>query len=162
VRRRIGGNHAGCSDELSCGRVERTRNQPGALSLFNYFNLIMAHDNDPREHALESSFTIPQTWSSQDNLGSCLFCPSPPLPCTPTHSGDNSDGLATSGMFLAGLIMVTRNRLLRIQYPITTPLLITACCTGSSPGHLSFSASAPGSINTHSELGRALHRLSEI
>jgi hypothetical protein len=79
VRRRIGGNHAGCSDELSCGRVERTRNQPGALSLFNYFNLIMAHDNDPREHALESSFTIPQTWSSQDNLGSCLFCPSPPL-----------------------------------------------------------------------------------
>jgi hypothetical protein len=83
-------------------------------------------------------------------------------PCTPTHSGDNSDGLATSGMFLAGLIMVTRNRLLRIQYPITTPLLTTACCTGSSPGHLSFSASAPGSINIHSELGRALHRLSEI
>jgi hypothetical protein len=31
----------------------------------------------------------------------------------PTHSADNSDGLATSGMFLAGLIMVTRNRLLR-------------------------------------------------
>lgn len=156
--RRIGANHAGCSDELSCGRVERTRNQLGALSLFNYFNLSMAHDNDPRDHALESSFTIPQTWSSQDNLGSCLFCPS----CPPTHSGDNSDGLATSGMFLAGLIMVTRNRLLRIQYPITTPLLTSACCTGFSPGHLSFLASAPGSINTHSELGRALHRLSEI
>jgi hypothetical protein len=81
----------------------------------------------------------------------------------PTHSGDNPDGLATGGMFLAGLIMVTRNRLLRFQYPTTTaPLLTTACCTGFSPGHPSFSASAPGSINTHSELGRALHRLSEI
>ncbi|KAN0107771.1 hypothetical protein V8E52_009860 [Russula decolorans] len=50
----------------------------------------MAHNNDPRDHSLESSFTIPQAWRAQDNL----------------------DGLATSGMFLAGLIMVTRNRIL--------------------------------------------------
>jgi hypothetical protein len=38
----------------------------------------MAH-SDPRDDTLESSFTIPQTWRAQDNLGSCLFCPSPPL-----------------------------------------------------------------------------------
>jgi len=43
------------------------------------FSTFMAHNNDPRDHSLESSFTIPQTWSTQDNLGSCLFCPSPPL-----------------------------------------------------------------------------------
>ncbi|KAI0251825.1 hypothetical protein BJV78DRAFT_1125425 [Lactifluus subvellereus] len=45
---------------------------------------------DPRDSSLETRFIIPQTWSSQDNV----------------------DGLATSGMFLAGLIMVTRNRIL--------------------------------------------------
>ncbi|KAH9996298.1 hypothetical protein BJV77DRAFT_988558 [Russula vinacea] len=50
----------------------------------------MGHDNDPRDSSLESPFTLPQTWRAQDNL----------------------DGLATSGMFLAGLIMVTRNRIL--------------------------------------------------
>ncbi|KAH9974237.1 hypothetical protein BGW80DRAFT_1302935 [Lactifluus volemus] len=49
----------------------------------------MVHD-DPRDTSLETRFTIPKSWSSQDNL----------------------DGLATSGMFLAGLIMVTRNRIL--------------------------------------------------
>jgi hypothetical protein len=43
----------------------------------------MAHNNDPRDHNLESSFTIPQTWRAQDNLGLCLFCPFPPLH---THS----------------------------------------------------------------------------
>lgn len=145
--------------ETSCHVVEQ-KEQVIQLerSPFSTF-FIMAHDNDPRDSSLESSFTLPQTWRAQDNLGSCHFCPSSPLR---THSGDNSDGLATSGMFLAGLIMVTRNRLLRFQYPITNPLLIAACCTGSSPGHLSFSASAHGSINTHSERGRTLHRLSEI
>ncbi|KAI0269554.1 hypothetical protein BGY98DRAFT_1014137 [Russula aff. rugulosa BPL654] len=50
----------------------------------------MSHHNDPRDNTLESSFTLPQTWGAQDNL----------------------DGLATGGMFLAGLIMVTRNRIL--------------------------------------------------
>lgn len=39
----------------------------------------MSHNNDPRDTSLESSFTIPQTWAAQDNLGSSLFCPSPPL-----------------------------------------------------------------------------------
>jgi len=38
----------------------------------------------------ETKFTIPQSWKAQDTV----------------------DGLATSGMFLAGLIMVTRNRIL--------------------------------------------------
>ena len=57
-----------------------TRNQTGSalLSLFN-FNFFMAH-NDPRDHSLESSFTIPQTWRAQDNLGLCLFCPFTPTP----------------------------------------------------------------------------------
>jgi hypothetical protein len=50
-----------------------------ALFPFQPFNLFMAHNNDPRDNTLESSFTIPQTWRAQDNLGSSLFCPSPPL-----------------------------------------------------------------------------------
>ncbi|KAI9463979.1 hypothetical protein BJY52DRAFT_879636 [Lactarius psammicola] len=50
----------------------------------------MSRYEDPRNSSLESRFTLPQSWKGQDNL----------------------DGLATSGMFLAGLIMVTRNRIL--------------------------------------------------
>ncbi|KAI0299433.1 hypothetical protein B0F90DRAFT_1631424 [Multifurca ochricompacta] len=46
--------------------------------------------DDPRDPSLETKFIIPRTWRGQDNV----------------------DGLATSGMFLAGLIMVTRNRIL--------------------------------------------------
>jgi len=46
--------------------------------------------SDPRDSSLESRFTIPQSWRTQNNV----------------------DPLATSGMFLAGLIMVTRNRFL--------------------------------------------------
>ena len=43
------------------------------------FSTFMAY-TDPRDDTLESSFTLPQTWSAaQDNLGSCLFCHSPPL-----------------------------------------------------------------------------------
>ncbi|KAI0301238.1 hypothetical protein BC826DRAFT_904800 [Russula brevipes] len=52
--------------------------------------MVQSLHDDPRDPSLESKFTIPQTWSTQDN----------------------ADGLATSGMFLAGLIMVTRNRIL--------------------------------------------------
>ncbi|KAH9968126.1 hypothetical protein BC827DRAFT_1122226 [Russula dissimulans] len=50
------------------------------------------HDDprDPRDPSLESTFTLPDTWRTQDSV----------------------DGLATSGLFLAGLIMVTRNRFL--------------------------------------------------
>ncbi|KAI9438214.1 hypothetical protein H4582DRAFT_2076819 [Lactarius indigo] len=50
----------------------------------------MSRHEDPRNSSLETRFTIPQTWKGQDSV----------------------DGLATSGMFLAGLIMVTRNRFL--------------------------------------------------
>jgi hypothetical protein len=46
--------------------------------------------SDPRDSTKESKFTIPQAWRDQNNV----------------------DGLAASGMFLAGLIMVTRNRFL--------------------------------------------------
>ncbi|KAF8270036.1 hypothetical protein EI94DRAFT_1572498 [Lactarius quietus] len=46
--------------------------------------------SDPRNSSLESKFTVPQSWRVQNNV----------------------DGLSTSGMFLAGLIMVTRNRYL--------------------------------------------------
>jgi hypothetical protein len=46
--------------------------------------------SDRRDSSLENKFTVPQSWKAQDNV----------------------DGMATSGMFLAGLIMVTRNRFL--------------------------------------------------
>ncbi|KAI0052377.1 hypothetical protein FA95DRAFT_1483745 [Auriscalpium vulgare] len=45
--------------------------------------------DDPRDSSLETKFAPPQTWKQE-----------------------SADGLATSGMFLAGLIMVTRNRIL--------------------------------------------------
>ncbi|ETW77320.1 hypothetical protein HETIRDRAFT_105528 [Heterobasidion irregulare TC 32-1] len=45
--------------------------------------------DDPRDSALETRFTPPKTWFQE-----------------------SVDGLATSGMFLSGLIMVTRNRYL--------------------------------------------------
>ncbi|KAJ7624998.1 hypothetical protein DFH06DRAFT_913831, partial [Mycena polygramma] len=45
--------------------------------------------DDPRDPSLETKFKLPNTWY-----------------------GENFDGLATSGMFLSGLIMVTRNRFL--------------------------------------------------
>ncbi|KAI0267432.1 hypothetical protein BC834DRAFT_871263 [Gloeopeniophorella convolvens] len=47
------------------------------------------HD-DPRDASLETKISLPQSWQGQGDV----------------------DGLATSGMFLAGLIMVTRNRIL--------------------------------------------------
>ncbi|KAJ7326402.1 hypothetical protein DFH08DRAFT_710692 [Mycena albidolilacea] len=45
--------------------------------------------DDPRDASLETKFKLPGTWY-----------------------GENFDGLSTSGMFLSGLIMVTRNRFL--------------------------------------------------
>ncbi|KAL0946132.1 hypothetical protein HGRIS_012397 [Hohenbuehelia grisea] len=45
--------------------------------------------DDPRDAALETKLTMPKTWNQ-----------------------DTNDGLSVSGMFLSGLIMVTRNRLL--------------------------------------------------
>ncbi|KJA25331.1 hypothetical protein HYPSUDRAFT_37832 [Hypholoma sublateritium FD-334 SS-4] len=45
--------------------------------------------DDPRDAALEVPYSTPKTWFR-----------------------DNLDGLGTSGMFLSGLIMVTRNRYL--------------------------------------------------
>ncbi|TFK31452.1 hypothetical protein BDQ12DRAFT_640064 [Crucibulum laeve] len=45
--------------------------------------------DDPRDASLEAPFTLPATWYQE-----------------------TSDGLNTSGMFLSGLIMVTRNRFL--------------------------------------------------
>ncbi|KIM41581.1 hypothetical protein M413DRAFT_71981 [Hebeloma cylindrosporum] len=45
--------------------------------------------SDPRDASLETDFTTPKTWFR-----------------------DTSDGLGTSGMFLSGLIMVTKNRYL--------------------------------------------------
>ncbi|KAF7329820.1 hypothetical protein MKEN_00245400 [Mycena kentingensis (nom. inval.)] len=44
---------------------------------------------DPRQETLEAKFAFPNTWSK-----------------------DSFDGWSTSGMFLSGLIMVTRNRFL--------------------------------------------------
>ncbi|KAF7292870.1 hypothetical protein MIND_01186000 [Mycena indigotica] len=44
---------------------------------------------DPRDASLEAKFSLPNTWTQ-----------------------DSFDGLSTSGMFLSGLIMVTRNRFL--------------------------------------------------
>ncbi|CAA7269925.1 unnamed protein product [Cyclocybe aegerita] len=50
----------------------------------------MSHlKDDPRDSSLETSYTWPKTWYR-----------------------DSTDGLGTSGMFLSGLIMVTRNRFL--------------------------------------------------
>ncbi|KAJ6481677.1 hypothetical protein C8R45DRAFT_309497 [Mycena sanguinolenta] len=45
--------------------------------------------DDPRDASLETKFALPTFWYRE-----------------------NSDGLGTSGMFLSGLIMVTRNRFL--------------------------------------------------
>ncbi|KAJ7031648.1 hypothetical protein C8F04DRAFT_1185806 [Mycena alexandri] len=45
--------------------------------------------DDPRDASLETKFCLPATWY-----------------------GESFDGLSTSGMFLSGLIMVTRNRYL--------------------------------------------------
>ncbi|KAF8208291.1 hypothetical protein K438DRAFT_1488932, partial [Mycena galopus ATCC 62051] len=45
--------------------------------------------DDPRDASLETKFSLPPSWYSE-----------------------NFDGLSTSGMFLSGLIMVTRNRFL--------------------------------------------------
>ncbi|KAI0058348.1 hypothetical protein BV25DRAFT_1862110 [Artomyces pyxidatus] len=45
--------------------------------------------DDPRDASLAVKFSPPQTWTAE-----------------------SVDGLATSGMFLAGIIMVTRNRIL--------------------------------------------------
>jgi hypothetical protein len=80
-------------------------------------------NNDPRDRSLETTFTIPHVWSAQDNVGSCLFQTitieiplhhrsAAALGVSLAHprSFVVTDGLATSGMFLAGLIMVTRNR----------------------------------------------------
>ncbi|KAK0483782.1 hypothetical protein IW261DRAFT_980403 [Armillaria novae-zelandiae] len=48
----------------------------------------MSSKDDPRDAALAVKFTLPPTWYRE------------------------SEGLGTSGMFLSGLIMVTRNRYL--------------------------------------------------
>ncbi|KDR77308.1 hypothetical protein GALMADRAFT_246659 [Galerina marginata CBS 339.88] len=45
--------------------------------------------DDPRDASLETAYTTPNTWYR-----------------------DSTDGLGTSGMFLSGMIMVTRNRFL--------------------------------------------------
>ncbi|KAJ6591105.1 hypothetical protein DFH09DRAFT_879053, partial [Mycena vulgaris] len=45
--------------------------------------------DDPRDASLETKFSLPATWYRE-----------------------SFDGLSTSGMFLSGLIMVTRNRFL--------------------------------------------------
>jgi len=45
--------------------------------------------DDPRNSALETPFVLPKTWHREPN-----------------------DGASSSGMFLSGLIMVTRNRFL--------------------------------------------------
>ncbi|KAH8829143.1 hypothetical protein DL96DRAFT_1596831 [Flagelloscypha sp. PMI_526] len=49
----------------------------------------MSTKDDPRDASLEASFTLP-----------------------PTYYRESYEGLATSGMMLSGLIMVTRNRFL--------------------------------------------------
>ncbi|KAF8921174.1 hypothetical protein BDZ89DRAFT_1004871, partial [Hymenopellis radicata] len=49
----------------------------------------MSSNQDPRDASLETKFTLPPIWYRETN-----------------------DGLGTSGMFLSGLIMVTRNRYL--------------------------------------------------
>ncbi|KAJ7507265.1 hypothetical protein B0H11DRAFT_1706375 [Mycena galericulata] len=49
----------------------------------------MSKFDDPRDASLEVKFSMPATWYRQD-----------------------FDGLNTSGMFLSGLILVTRNRFL--------------------------------------------------
>ncbi|KII91738.1 hypothetical protein PLICRDRAFT_173546 [Plicaturopsis crispa FD-325 SS-3] len=49
----------------------------------------MSSHSDPRDASLETKVTLPSTWFRE-----------------------SADGLATSGMFLGGLIMVTRNRYL--------------------------------------------------
>ncbi len=60
-------------------RSGENRKSNFARSPFSTFQLSMAHDTDPRDSSLESSFTLPQTWRAQDNLGQSLFRPSPPL-----------------------------------------------------------------------------------
>ncbi|PPQ92537.1 hypothetical protein CVT25_010370 [Psilocybe cyanescens] len=58
--------------------------------------------DDPRDASLETSYTTPKTWFRE-----------------------SSDGLSTSGMFLSGLIMVTRNRYLAwpsVLFGISTTL----------------------------------------
>jgi len=47
------------------------------------------HTNDPRDATLETRVTFPKTWQQED-----------------------TDTLGSSNMFLSGLIMVTRNRML--------------------------------------------------
>ena len=65
--------------------------------------------SDPRDSSLETKFTIPQSWRTQNNFGACLSSPSL-YSFLLIQFVKTTDGLSTSGMFLAGLIMVTRNR----------------------------------------------------
>jgi len=56
--------------------------------------------DDPRNSALETPFVLPKTWNPESN-----------------------DGASSTGMFLAGLIMITRNRYLSwpcLLFGITT------------------------------------------
>jgi hypothetical protein len=64
---------------LSEGRrgVE-TNHKRSPFSILNFFDAMQQqnlnmNNNDPRDPSLEITFTIPQTWSAQDNVGSYLF-----------------------------------------------------------------------------------------
>ncbi|KAJ7276426.1 hypothetical protein B0H12DRAFT_968276, partial [Mycena haematopus] len=76
--------------------------------------------DDPRDASLETRFVLPSSWY-----------------------GENFDGLSTSGMFLSGLIMVTRNRFLAwpsVLFGITSAINVhplRAKDGGSGAGSLS-------------------------
>lgn len=72
--------------------------------------------NDPRDASLETEFTTPKTWF-RDTSGASCYTVEYPISNLPCLCGI-SDGLGASGMFLSGLIMVTRNRYVRRRFYI--------------------------------------------
>ena len=60
--------------------------------------------DDPRNSALETPFVLPKTWHREAGGSSYLFG------LIFHRSNCFIDGASSSGMFLSGLIMVTRNR----------------------------------------------------
>ena len=74
--------------------------------------------NDPRDASLETEFTTPKTWF-RDTSGASYHNTVPSLQFrTDLVCVEFLDGLGSSGMFLSGLIMVTKNRYVAVGFYI--------------------------------------------
>jgi len=95
--------------------------------------------DDPRDASLEVPFSLPNTWPVETGGTQSL------KESFTLLTSLISDGLAASGLFLSGLIMVTRNR----SVNLCTFVQLANIWKGFWRGHLCFLVSTHKSTNIH-------------